>query len=194
MIYTYIDVETTDLYPKKSSIFQLSGFIKSPAGYDEFNIKMRPYKGETITEGASERTGKLQEELITYPDQSLGYEEFMSIMHKHNPNPSYTYRSFFIGYNSSFDCDFVRDWFLFNNNPDFTKYFYFPPIDVMHIANFALIGERQYLKNFQLSTVYKYLTGEALTDAHDAMADIKATKRILDICTSRLVNFGSEPA
>ena len=50
MIYTYIDVETTDLYPKKSSIFQLSGFIKSPAGYDEFNIKMRPYKGETITE------------------------------------------------------------------------------------------------------------------------------------------------
>lgn len=189
MIFTYIDVETTNLYPKISSIFQICGMIKSPMGYDEFNIKMKPYKGEIITESASEKTGKTQEELETYPDQSEGFNQFLSILNKHLPVLNYNNRSFFIGYNASFDCDFVRDWFLFNKNPDFSKYFYFPPIDVMYLANFVLIGERNNLKNFQLSTVYKYLTGENLINAHDAMVDIQATKKVLDICTSRLINF-----
>lgn len=189
MIFTYIDVETTDLYPKKSSIFQICGMISSSNDYDEFNIRMRPYKGEIITEGASLRTGKTQEELETYPNQLEGYSQFMSILSKHIPVPSYNNRSFFIGYNASFDCDFVRDWFIFNGNPDFTKYFYFPPIDVMHIANFTLIGERSNLRNFQLGTVYKYLTDKDLINAHDAMADIQATKEILNICTSRLAHI-----
>ena len=45
---------------------------------------------------------------------------------------------------------------------------------------------RPFMPNFQLSTVYKALTGKDLEGAHDAMSDVRATKEIFDILFSSL--------
>ena len=54
----------------------------------------------------------------------------------------------------------------------------------MTLAGMRLMATRPFMPNFQLSTVYKALTGKDLEDAHNAMADVRATKEIFDILFS----------
>ena len=42
------------------------------------------------------------------------------------------------------------------------------------------------MRNFQLSTVYEKLTGKSLTNAHNAMADIDATRELLNVIVGKL--------
>lgn len=186
MTFVYIDTETTGLQPEQCSIFQLAGMIESNGVKEEFNFQIKPYRGESISEHAKTKTNITDEELSTYPDQKGVFDAFIFLLNKYINKNDFTDRAFFIAYNASFDMDFIRSWFLFNGNPDFNKYFYFPAIDVMYLASFALVGERKRLRNFQLSTVYKYLTGKTLDNAHNAIADIKATKELLNLLTVRL--------
>lgn len=186
MTFVYIDTETTGLDPSTCSIFQIAGIIKQGQVEEEFNFKLKPYRGEQITKEAEIKTGVTNEELATYPDQAEVFASFINLLnHYINPN-DWDDRAFFIGYNAGFDMDFIRSWFMFNNNTNFSKYFYYPAIDVMYLASFALIGERKNMRNFKLSTLYKYLTGKDLEGAHNAMADIEATKELLNILTRRL--------
>ena len=186
MTITYIDVETTGLDPKKNSIFQLAGKIVKDGIEESFNYRMRPYRNELIEEGAKEKTGITDQELASYPDQREAFNSFLSILDKNINVNKFQDRAFFVGYNSSFDMDFIRSWFLFNNNTNFSNYFFYPSLDVMYLAAFALIGERPWMRNFKLTTVYKKLTGKELEDAHNAESDINATVEILNIITKKL--------
>ena len=50
----------------------------------------------------------------------------------------------------------------------------------MQKAAFHLMGRRPFMKNFKLITVYEELMGKPMVDAHDALADIRATREILN--------------
>ena len=76
--------------------------------------------------------------------------------------------------------DFLRGWFDRNNESYFGSWFYFPPLDVMQIAAFQLLGKRHLMPNFQLTSVYEEIIGEPMIDAHDALVDIKATRILLN--------------
>lgn len=184
MIFLYADVETTGLNPNESSIFQIAGRFSKRGKSLDFNYKFRPYRGEIITGQASKKTGYTSEDLDSFPDQSPFFDEF--IKNLEDFTNSKEEKIYLVGYNASFDMDFIRSWFLYNENPDFSKYFYFPCIDVMYLAAFALMGERKYIKNFQLSTVYNYLTDKTLAGAHNAFNDINATIEMLNIITRKL--------
>ena len=186
MTIIYIDVETTGLDPKKNSIFQIAGKIVKDGMGESFNYRMRPYRSELIEEGAKEKTGITDQELASYPDQREAFNSFLSILDKYINVHIFHDRAFFIGYNSSFDMDFVRSWFLFNNNTNFSSYFFYPSLDVMYLAAFALVGDRPRMRNFKLATVYKKLTGKELENAHNAENDINATEELLNIITKRL--------
>lgn len=186
MIFLYADVETTGLDPEYSSIFQIAGIFKRKDMHPKsFNYKFHPYKGELqVAPQLAKKIKVTTNDLISYPDQKTFFDQFINDLNTFTDNM--TNKIYLVGYNASFDMDFIRSWFLYNGNPDFSKYFYFPCIDVMYLSAFALIGERQNLFNFQLSTVCKYLTGKSLDDAHDAFADINATVEILNIVTNKL--------
>lgn len=186
MIFLYADVETTGLDPEYSSIFQIAGIFKRKDMHPKsFNYKFKPYKGAlTIAPQLAKKIKVTSEDLISYPDQRQFFDQFIADLNVFTDNM--TNKIYLVGYNASFDMDFIRSWFLYNGNTDFSKYFYFPCIDVMYLSAFALIGERQNLFNFQLSTVYKYLTGKSLEGAHDAFTDINATVEILNIVTNKL--------
>lgn len=181
MVRFYVDVETTGLEPSLCSIFQLSGIIIHDGVEEEFNFRMRPYRGETISEEASKKTGITQEELDTYPDQAEVFIQWLQLLNKHININDFKNRAYFIGYNSDFDRRFIRSWHEFNQNDKMGWYFFFPDIDVMRIAAFFLMGKTGQLRSFKQETVYKYITGKELKGAHDSMNDIRATKEILDI-------------
>lgn len=180
MTQVFVDVETTGLDPYTCSIFQIAGIIKKDDIEEKFNYFIRPYHGEQITEFASKKTGMTDEILSTYPPQEEAFKSFINLLNKYVDVNDFNDRAFFIGYNSSFDSDFVREWFNYNNTM-YASYFWFPYIDVMAYAAIVLIGERARLRNFQLATVYKYMTGKLLTGAHDAFNDIEATRELLNI-------------
>ena len=189
MILLYIDTETTGLNTATCSIWQLSGYISDTATgvSDSFDYKMRPYRNEIISKEAAAKTGVTQEELDSYPSQSEVFSNFTALLGKYVDLEDWNQRVTPVGYNVSFDLDFLRSWFTFNNSATlFSKNIYFPGIDVMYLAAYYLLGERSKMRNFQLSTVYEKLTGKSLANAHNAMADIDATKELLNVIVGKL--------
>lgn len=189
MILLYIDTETTGLDTATCSIWQLSGYISDTATgtSDSFDYKMRPYRNEIISKEAAAKTGATQEELDSYPSQSEVFSNFTALLSKYVDLEDWNQRVIPVGYNISFDLDFLRSWFAFNNSATlFSRNIYFPGIDVMYLAAYYLLGERSKMRNFQLSTVYEKLTGKSLANAHNAMADIDATKELLNVVVGKL--------
>lgn len=187
MITCFIDVETTGLDPKAYSIIQLSGIIKNEEKEKEFDFRIKPYKNDIITESASSKTGLTQEIIETYPDQTEAYKAFMSLLREFEVGSPYKNKAYFVGYNSDFDMSFVRNWFEFNNNMRFGYFFWWPDIDVARLAALYFMGGRHLIKGFKLIDVYSYIFNEEFEKAHDAMNDIKATKRLFEFFAKKFL-------
>ncbi len=175
----YVDVETTGLDWEEHDIIQLSGSLSVFRHREDFDLLMRPAGDYQLNESAYQCHKKTREEIDSYPSSSEIFNKFMGMLKKHVNKYDKTDKFFFIGYNSTFDMNFVRAWFEKNDEEFFHSFFHFPSLDVMQAAAFHLMGKRAQMDNFRLDTVYKELTGKTLEKAHDAMADINATKEIL---------------
>jgi len=183
----YIDVETTGLDREKDDIIQLAGIISANGQRETFNFNIR--SDVELSEGAYMAHRKTQEEIASYPSSSEIFPQFMELLSKHVKKYDRADKFFFIGYNAGFDMDFVREWFKKNDESYFGSWFHFPPLDVMQMANFHLIGKRHMMKNFRLTTVYEEIMGKTFPDAHDALADITATSELLDEIMRRQKSF-----
>lgn len=183
----FIDVETTGLDSDNCSIFQLSGIIKKGKIEESFNFKLRPYKNERITEIAQSKTGKTQEEIMSYPDQKEAFLSFKGLLLKYEIGKTYSDKAYFVGYNSDFDMRFLRSWFEFNGDSRFGYYFWWPDIDVARLIALQSIGKRQMFRSFKLTDVYEEVFKENFEGSHDAMEDIKATKRLFEYAAKNLL-------
>lgn len=189
MKFLYLDTETTGVNPKEDSIFQISCIYVDTDAPDpspkEYDFKLAPYKNKGLSPMAAEKTGMTDEIINSYPQQDLIFKEFQEkICAKVNPRDRKD-KMFLLGYNVSFDDSFLREWFSFNGDRYYGSYFWNPCLDAMSLAGLRLMAARPYMPNFQLSTVYKALTGKDLEGAHDAMADVRATREIFDILFSQ---------
>jgi len=180
MKFIYIDTETTGLDPIKDDIIQLAGIVSVDGVSEEFNFRIKPRPGNHITDAAYMAHLITDKEAQEYPPASEVLPQFMDILKKYINRYDKKDKFFFIAYSAVFDFDFLRNFFEINGEQYFGSWFYFPPLDVMQLAAFHLMGRRAELKNFQLATVYEELIGKPLENAHDAMADISATKEILN--------------
>ena len=90
---------------------------------------------------------------------------------------------FLAGYNNaSFDNQFLRAWFLQNNDKYFGSWFWSNSIDVMVLATPYLASKRAGMENFKQGTVAKHLGIEVDAERlHDALYDIEICKAIYDI-------------
>lgn len=183
MVLLYIDTETTGLNVANCSIWQLAGYITDTSKNitESFDFKMRPYRDGIVSEEAISKTGITQEQLDSFPSQSETFNSFVSLIGKYVDLEDWNQRVIPIGYNVSFDLDFLRAWFAYNNSASlFSKNIYFPGIDVMYLSSYYLLGERHKMRNFTLSTVYEHVLHKKLQNAHNALADIDATKELLN--------------
>ena len=80
------------------------------------------------------------------------------------------------------DKQFLRGFFLQNNDQYFGSWFWSNSIDVMVLASNKLVERRAEMENFKLSTVAKFL-GVNVDDAalHNALYDINLTKAIYNL-------------
>lgn len=173
----YIDVETTGTDHTKHGIHQLSGIIViDGVERESFNFNIAPFPYQEIVPEAVAVSGRTVEQVKTYPAPAEIYKKLTTILRtyvdKYNKKDKFN----FIGYNSTFDSQFVRQFFSNNQDPYYGSWFWTPDIDIMRVAGLLLRNERPKMADFKLGTVASYLgidmTGLAL---HDAMADIRIT-------------------
>ncbi len=180
----YIDLETTGVNPKMNGICQIGGIIVANGQTEEFNWYMNP--GDVrIEPAAMGLNGITVEKMKASPSSEDRYEQFQKLagkyVNKYDPKDKF----YFIGYNNDFDMNFMRSWFEHHQDQYLGSWFYYPPLDVMQVAAFKLMGERGNLQNLKLSTVYEYVLKKPLMHGHDAINDIRATKELLSALTAQ---------
>ena len=182
----FYDLETTGIHAETAAIIQLSGIlielnenndIKPISG---FNYTIKPRIGKEIDSSALAINGITTEKLASFQDDREVFQKFIKFLNKYVDQYNKVDKITLAGYNNThFDNDFLRQWFIDNNNNYFGSYFWCNTIDVMPEATRYFIHYRPALLNFKLGTVAKAL-GIELDDnkLHDGLYDIKLTLNI----------------
>ena len=178
--YFWFDCETTGTDPRVNEIIQIAGqVVIDNIIVDEFNIKMRPNKWDSVEAKALEVNGITVEELKEYPDRKIGYTKILNLLDKHINKFDKTDKMVPSGYNVGFDIDFLLEEFRKNKNNFLFSYLHGAKFDVLVMALMLEIKEKRqiFIPNRKLTTVAEVL-GCPFEDAHDAMADIVGTRRV----------------
>jgi len=134
-----------------------------------------PYSS-VIDDKALEITGKTKEEVRSYPDQRVQVQKFVEFMGRHINIEDRKDAFQFIGYNTSFDIGFMKQW-LKMNKLYFSNYFTYKDVDVFALVkHMRLWGMLDGCKDDKLGTVCEHYLIEL--DAHVAMNDIVATREL----------------
>lgn len=189
----YIDTETTGTNYNKNGLIQIAGMIYyiTDNKYEkkkEFNFKLGTFEGDVIEDEALKVNGVTREEIKAYPDPIKVYNELSGIFGEYCDKYNKEDKMFFVGYNSRFDYDFMRQFFEKCGDKYFGSFFFFPAVDVMNTAIVHLIEQRYTLPNFKLATVANYLQIDTEGNFHDAMKDIEITRMIFE----KFVNLKGE--
>jgi len=174
----YFDLETTGLDHYYCAIHQMAClFVINGEVRSSLDIKMAPFPGARIDEEALEKGGVTIGQIMEYPDWLIGFNKFIETLKSfHKPNE--TNKFLLCGYNNApFDNQFLRQY-SYKAHLKWSSYYYSPPIDVMTLVGKAILKGLR-LQNYRLKTVCEYY-GIPLTDAHEGMADVTATKALDD--------------
>ena len=184
----YIDVETTGRDPDLCAIVQLGAIVEINGKEQErINMDIAPFPGATIDDKALEVIGKTREQIAQHEAQRTQYLKFVKILEKHVDRYNKADKFIFVGYNATFDDQFLRSFFKMNGNNYYGSYFHWPPVDVAVLGCVFYIEARGKMPNFKLETVAKRAKLEIKEDAfHDAFYDIELTKKLYKMFTQNI--------
>lgn len=184
----FFDLETTGINPARNGIHQISGEIVIDGDVKEkFDFHVCPNPKATIDPAALEVAGVTKEQILAYPSMDNVYHELVTLLSKYVDQYDRNDKFFLVGYNNtSFDNNFLRGFFLQNDDKYFGSWFWSNSIDVMVLATQYLMDKRAEMENFKLSTVADFLKIHVeKNDLHSANYDIALTKAIYDKVTDK---------
>ncbi len=175
----FFDCETTGVNPVNNDIIQIAGIIENEGEeIDNFNIRMQPFSWENVEQKALDVNKITIEQLKEFPEPNIAYQELTSIFDKHIDKFNKEDKFIVCGYNVRFDIGFLKEFFIKNN--DSYLFSYLGRIkDPMHIIDYLRTLNKIDVKSSKLSDVCDYFNID-IGNAHDAMADIVATKKIME--------------
>lgn len=155
----FIDTMTTGMNQSQCCIYRLGGIItEDGAERQRFELRMCPPRGAKIFENSLYITGETKGGLLRYPDEKTVLDDFIRIISKYVNLRNPLDKIYIAGFNvASFDIAFLREWFRRNGNETFRNYFHMQTIDLMSIAAYHLMDERNRMDDFHLETVARYL-------------------------------------
>ena len=175
----YLDVETSGLNPLKHSIIQLSGLIEIDGTVvEEFNYKIQPAAGESVSLDSLKICDVTIEDLKKYVKPEIVYKEFVTLLAKYVNKLDKQDKFFLIGYNSKFDDEFLRSFFLKNEDEYYGSWFWWPSLDVAVMAAILTKEHRHKFPNYKLSTLAEYFQINIEGNLHDALTDCKITMEL----------------
>lgn len=184
--FIFSDTETTGTDPNQHGIHQLAGIIGELKGHNRieeletFNFHVRPFPSDKIVPEALAVSGVTPADLARYADPFKVHEALTAILAKYVDKFNKYDKMIFVGYNAKFDYDFIWNFFKGCGDDYCGSWFWYPPMDVMDRAMWALGEQRSTMKNFKLATVAEKLGVTPDGDLHDALVDIRLTKKIFE--------------
>ncbi len=176
----YFDVETSGLEPVRNGIISLGYIIEIHGDIKaEGLLEMQPPKGIFLESKALAVNGYQIAQIETFEPEIVKIHSLCDLLLTFPVG-----RWDVVGYNISFDISFLKESFARSHVAHLFSMFNYKYMDIYalirgldHILNW-------HLPNHRLKTACDYL-GIPLT-AHNALDDIKATKRILEVLKGRL--------
>jgi len=173
----YVDVETTGLHPWRNDIIQLACIIEiNGEVVEEFTSRMQPFDYGAINEKALQVTGTRMEDLKEYPDPKIVYTQLVDVLGKYVNKFEKGDKFTPIAYNGKFDCEFLNGFFKKNDDRYYGSWFNWRIVDPLAYLYIMDFQRRIDLPNYKLSTVCQHF-GIPI-QAHDALSDIRATKKL----------------
>jgi DNA polymerase III subunit epsilon len=179
----FYDIETTGTRFWKNGIHQLSGAVVIDGVVKKtFDFRVQPNPNAMIEQEALDVAGVTKEQIMQYEPMGVVYRNFVNLLGKYVDKFNRSDKFYLAGYNNAqFDNQFLRAWFVQNNDKFFGSWFWSNSIDVMVMATQYLIDKRPEMENFKLSTVAKYCGVDVESDSlHDALYDITLTMKVYD--------------
>ena len=178
----FVDIETTGPFEHKHCIWNIAAIYDEDGEFKgKFDMKARPPVGHEFDEEALHECGVTEDEIMASDNTQQDLKEmFEAWLGERVDRFDRDDKMFFAAYNSAtFDYPFCRRLWTTHEDKFFNSFFWFPDIDVMRIAAWALIRERHMLANFKLPTVAKAL-GFPFDENqhHSAMYDCRVARNI----------------
>jgi DNA polymerase-3 subunit epsilon len=176
-LFLYLDVETTGLNSKTCGLIEVAGVFEiGGIIIHEFELLINPYsypREVEVQEKALAVNNRTIPEIQTFLDQKVAFDYLLQCI-EHFENQYRCNNPIIIGYNVNFDVEFIQEWFVVNNIK-YASYFNYKYIDVYQLVlNMAYLGIFDIGPNSLKDMCLKLDID--LTNAHTAIADIKATR------------------
>lgn len=174
----WIDTETGGLDSDRYALLQVAIMIEIDNEIKSSSIHyMRPFKGDFVNSDALAVNGFTVKEISLWPNPQKVFTEITEILDSYVDRYDINDKFIFAGYNAKFDVDFLRAFWSKCDDKYFGSYFFTANLDVIStVAEAILNGIIQPMRHFRLVDVCEQLGIEFDGKAHDALADIKATR------------------
>lgn len=177
----WFDVETTGLKADKHSIIQLAAIVEIDGEVvAEKEFLIQPLKDREIDPVALQVNGRSSEEIKTEPFLPVEkvFPEILRLFDLYIDRFDRSDKFFIGGYNVDFDVDFLASLFGYMRNNWLGSYVNWVKLDPIALVNIMTYMGLLDLPNRKLLTVCNHFGIELGEDAHDAIADIKATREL----------------
>ena len=178
----YLDLETTGLNAWKNGIHQIAMIIEIDGEVKaEHDFRVRPFPNDIIEPDALKISKLTRAQIMDYPVPKAFLEnEIIPVLGLYVDKFDKTDKFTLAGYNIvAFDIPFLRNWFRKCDDIYFGSWFNNQPVDAMQQVFWCkFMGAIMVLENYKLTTVCKEF-GVELKDAHDGLADIRATRELI---------------
>lgn len=177
----FCDLETTGTYYWKNGIHQISGVIDIDGKVmEKFNFHVRPHENAIIEDEALKASNVTKEQIMEYPLMEEVYPQLVAILAKYVNKFDKTDKFFLSGYNvAAFDCNFLRGFFVQNEDKYFGSWYWPNTLDVYVLATQRLLNERTELIDFKLKTVCEFMGIQINPERlHDAIYDVVITRKL----------------
>ncbi len=180
----FYDVETTGVKHWRNCIHQISGIVVIDGIEKErFDLKIKPHPKAEIDQEALKISGVTQQQIEAYPEAMEAYYKLLAILSLYVDRYDKKDKMYLAGYNNaSFDNQFLRAFFLQQEDQYFGSWFWPEPLDIYVLAGHFLRERRRKMLDFKLKTVAREM-GIQVDEAklHDALYDVELTFRIYQL-------------
>jgi len=183
----YLDTETTGI-TANSAVIQFAGIIEVDGEVkEEFNIKCKPHANADISEKALEVTGMTLDIINSYQEPQKAMEEMENIFGKYCDKFNKNDKFVLIGQNIKFDFQKLYEFYSRLGNKYLGSWINFKKMfDTLAVIQALQIAEKMpELENNKLITWCNHFNIK-LENAHDALADIRATRELARVLLRKL--------
>ena len=186
----YLDTETGGLWPARNALLTI-GCILTIDGV-EIERKLfqgQPMPGQAVDPKALEANGLTESEIAAWQSGPDMYREFTGWLKGYVNKFDKLDKLHLVGYNVSFDEDFLRAFFKHNKDNYFGSFFWTPSHCVMRMVAYLVKKQRAQLPNFKLATVAQALGVKVdPTRTHEALYDCELTYELAKLCDQHIVD------